>query len=78
MTKEFTGEDFIIYYPLKCNGKYVPTAYSLVGSLSSFSEPKDLYFFIKNTFESEDACKEYCKELNDFEEKHPEDFKQKL
>lgn len=60
--KEQDGEDeedndFIIYHPLK-NGKgeYECIPYSFYGSLTSFSEDKDLLDFLRTCFYTEEEC----------------------
>ena len=61
--KEQNGEDeectdFTIYHPLK-NGKgeYKCIPYSFYGSLTSFSEDKDLIDFLRTCFYTEEECK---------------------
>ena len=49
-------KDFIIYHPLKCNGKYECTPYSFVGTIESISDPKELLNFLKNSFCTEIDC----------------------
>ena len=49
-------KDFTIYYPLKVNGKYECTPYSFQGTLTSFSNNKDLLDFLKSSFYTEEDC----------------------
>lgn len=58
-------KDITIYYPLKCNGKYVPVAYSFQGMLTSFSNPKDTFEFIKASFLTREECEDRCDIFND-------------
>lgn len=74
--KERIGEygectDFTIYHPLK-NGKgeYECIPYSFYGSLTSFSENKDLIDFLRTCFYTEEECNEWIekqKEQNSVE-----------
>lgn len=57
-------EDLTIYYPLRCNGIYEPTAYSFYGSVKAFSEPKDAFEFIKKSYLTEEECQRECDKLN--------------
>ena len=57
-------KDLTIYYPLKCGGRYVPIAYSFLGTVSSFSDAKDSFDFIRKSFLTEDECQEECDALN--------------
>lgn len=52
--------DFTIYHPLK-NGKgeYECIPYSFYGSLTSFSEDKDLIDFLRTCFYTEEECNEW-------------------
>lgn len=54
-------EDITIYYPLKMRGKYVPMAYSFRGT---FSDPKDVFKFIKASFLTREECADECAKLN--------------
>ena len=55
--------DFTIYHPLK-NGKgeYECIPYSFYGSLTSFSENKDLINFLRTCFYTEEECNEWIKQ----------------
>lgn len=55
--------DFTIYHPLK-NGKgeYECIPYSFYGSLTSFSEDKDLIDFLRICFYTEEECKEWIEQ----------------
>lgn len=56
--KEYT--DFTIYHPLKNGeGKYECIPYSFYGSLTSFSEDKDLIDFLRTCFYTEEECEEW-------------------
>lgn len=57
-------KDITIYYPLKCNGKYVPIAYSFLGTISSFTDAKDAFDFIKAASLIEEECQDKCNSLN--------------
>lgn len=57
-------EDITIYYPLKVRGEYVPMAYSFNGTLTSFSDPKDVFKFIKASFLTREECAAECARLN--------------
>ena len=66
--KEQNGEDeeandFTIYHPLK-NGKdkYECIPYSFYGSLTSFSEDKDLIDFLRTCFYTEEECNEWIEQ----------------
>ena len=66
--KEQNGEDeestdFTIYHPLK-NGKgeYECIPYSFYGSLTSFSEDKDLIDFFRTCFYTEEECNEWIEQ----------------
>lgn len=66
--KEQSGEDeedndFTIYHPLK-NGKgeYECIPYSFYGSLTSFSEDKDLIDFLRTCFYTEEECNEWIEQ----------------
>lgn len=61
--------DFVIYHPLKCNGEYECIPYSFCGSLTSFSENKDLVDFLRTCFYTEEECKEWIKK-----QKEPKDL----
>lgn len=56
-------DDFIIYHPLK-NGKgeYECISYSFYGSLTSFSEDKDLIDFLRTCFYTEEECNEWIEQ----------------
>ena len=58
--KPAEGTDFTIYHPLK-NGKgeYECIPYSFYGSLTSFSEDKDLIDFLRTCFYTEEECEEW-------------------
>ena len=55
--------DFTIYHPLK-NGKgeYECIPYSFYGSLTSFSEGKDLIDFLRTCFYTEEECNEWIEQ----------------
>ena len=56
------GGDFIIYHPLKnSKGEYECIPYSFYGSLSSFSDDKDLMDFLRTCFYTEQECEEWIK-----------------
>lgn len=57
--------DFIVYHPLK-NGKgeYESIPYSFYGSLTAFSEDKDLVDFLRTCFYTEEECDEWIKSQN--------------
>ena len=59
-----SGKDLTIWYPLKCNDKYVPMNYSFNGVISSLSNAKDAFNFIKKSFLTKKECSIKCKELN--------------
>lgn len=63
--------DFVIYHPLKCNGEYECMPYSFCGSLTSFSENKDLVDFLRTCFYTEEECEEWIKKQK---EQKPETF----
>ena len=56
--------DITIFYPLKCNGIYVPFAYSFNGIVTSFSNAKDAFDFIKASYLTEKECQDMCVLLN--------------
>lgn len=58
-------KDITIYYPVKCNGKYEPLAYSFLGTISSFSNIKDAFDIIKSSFLTREECQDKCNSLND-------------
>lgn len=74
--------DFTIYHPLK-NGKgeYECIPYSFYGSLTSFSEDKDLIDFLRTCFYTEEECNEWIEQqkesLRDFIDDFPYSDKQK-
>ena len=76
--KEQNGEDedeectdFTIYHPLKNGkGKYECIPYSFYGSLTSFSEDKDLIDFLRTCFYTEEDCNEWIEQQK---EQKPED-----
>lgn len=52
--------DFTIYHPLKNGkGKYECIPYSFYGSLSTFSEDKDLIDFLRTCFYTKEECNEW-------------------
>lgn len=61
--QEHNEGDFTIYHPLK-NGKgeYECIPYSFYGSLTSFSEDKDLIDFLRTCFYTEEECNEWIKQ----------------
>ena len=69
--KEQNGEDeectdFTIYHPLKNRkGEYECIPYSFYGSLTSFSEDKDLIDFLRTCFYTEEECNEWIKQQNE-------------
>ena len=42
----------------------MPIAYSFLGTVSSFSDAKDSFDFIRKSFLTEDECQEECDALN--------------
>ena len=54
-------DDFTVYHPLKCNGEYECFAYSFRGSLTAFSDKKDLLEFLRTCFYTEQECEEWIK-----------------
>lgn len=55
--------DFTIYHPLKNGkGKYECIPYSFYGSLTSFSEDKDLIDFLRTCFYTEEECNEWIEQ----------------
>lgn len=85
--KEQNGKDedtdFTIYHPLK-NGKgeYECIPYSFYGSLTSFSEDKDLIDFLRTCFYTEEECNEWIEKqkeqsLRDFIDDFPYSDEQK-
>jgi len=61
--KDEGSTDFTIYHPLK-NGKgeYECIPYSFYGSLTSFSEDKDLIDFLRTCFYTEEDCNEWIEQ----------------
>ena len=57
-------KDIRIFYPLKCNGVYKPIAYSFNGIVTSFSDAKDAFDFIKASYLTEKECNDMCILLN--------------
>lgn len=57
-------EDITIYYPLKCNDEYIPMPYSFNGIVTSFSNAKDAFDFIKASYLTEEECMNMCDALN--------------
>ena len=54
--------DFVIYCPIKNGeGEYECIPYSFYGSLTSFSEDKDLIDFLRTCFYTEEECNEWIK-----------------
>lgn len=62
-------EDITIYYPLKCGDKYIPTAYSFIGCITSFSNTKDCFDFINASYLTKKECEDMCVLLNKASEK---------
>ena len=60
-------KDITIWYPLKCNDKYVPTSYSFNGIITSFSNAEEAFKFIKKSFLTKKECISKCQELNSTE-----------
>ena len=55
--------DFTIYHPIKNGkGKYECIPYSFYGSLTSFSEDKDLIDFLRTCFYTEEECNEWIEQ----------------
>jgi len=55
--------DFTIYHPLKnSKGHYECIPYSFYGTLSSFSEDKDMIDFLRLCFYTEEECNEWIKQ----------------
>ena len=61
-------KDVTIWYPLKCNDEFIPTSYSFNGIITSFSDAKDAFDFIKKSFLTKKECINRCQELNAPEE----------
>ena len=57
-------KDITIFYPLKCNGVYKPFAYSFNGIVTSFSDAKDAFDFVKASYLTEEECQNMCVLLN--------------
>lgn len=54
-------QDFTIWHPVKNDtGKYKPLPYSFCERLTSFTDPEDLFAFLKKSYFTEDECKEAC------------------
>lgn len=66
-TEEYS--DFTIYHPLK-NGKgeYECIPYSFYGSLTSFSENRDLIDFLHTCFYTKEECEEWIKKQKEQKE----------
>lgn len=60
-------KDITIWYPLKCNGKYYPIKYSFNGIVTSFSDARDAFNFINNSFLTKRECIGRCRKLNAIE-----------
>lgn len=78
--KEQSGEDeectdFTIYHPLK-NGKgeYKCIPYSFYGSLTSFSEDKDLIDFFRTCFYTEKECNEWIEQQKEQKPGEKQDY----
>ena len=57
--------DFVVYHPLKNgDGVYECIPYSFYGSLTSFSDTKDLLDFLHNCFSTEQECEEWIENQN--------------
>ena len=71
--KEQNGEDeectdFTIFHPLKIGkGEYECIPYSFYGSLTSFSEDKDLIDFLRTCFYTKEECEEWIKKQKEQE-----------
>lgn len=81
--KEQNGEedkDFTIYHPLKneVKGEYECFPYSFYGSLTSFSENKDLIDFLRTCFYTEEECNEWIKNQKEQKQKCSINFDHKL
>lgn len=64
--EEFT--DFTIYHPLKNGkGKYECIPYSFYGSLTSFSEDKDLIDFLRTCFYTKEECNKWIEKQEEQE-----------
>lgn len=57
-------KDITIYYPFWTGKKYVTMPYSFLGTVSSFTDAKDSFEFIKESFLSKEECDYECKMLN--------------
>ena len=57
-------KDITIFYPLKRNGVYKPFAYSFNSIVTSFSNAKDAFDFIKASYLTEKECQDMCVLLN--------------
>lgn len=66
--------DFTIYHPQKNGkGKYECIPFSFYGSLTSFSEDKDLIDFLRTCFYTEEECNEWIKQQEEQEPLPPFD-----
>jgi hypothetical protein len=65
-------DDFTIYHPLKNGkGKYECIPYSFYGSLTSFSEDKDLIDFLRTCFYTEEECNEWIEQQKEQKQQLP-------
>lgn len=54
-------EDTTVWYPLRNSEKgFYPAAYSLIGTIGSFSEPEALVAFIKGCYMTKNECQMHC------------------
>ena len=64
-TEYNTNRDFVIYHPLKNgDGVYECIPYSFYGSLTAFSDTKDLMDFLHTCFSTEQECEEWIENHN--------------
>lgn len=57
-------EDITIFYPFWTGKKYVAIPYSFLGIVTSFSNAKDSFDFIKASYLTEAKCEDMCVLLN--------------
>ena len=73
-------KDFTIYHPLKneVKGEYECFPYSFYGSLTSFSENKDLIDFLRNCFYTEEECNKWIEQQKEQKQKCSINFDPRL
>ena len=57
-------KDVTIFYPFWTGKKYVVMPYSFLGTITSFSDAKDSFDFIKKCYLTEEECEDMCDALN--------------